>query len=269
MDNQFVEAALFEHRFWLQIMGDHARFIFSNLYPKENKAINNALYFVNSYDALLDEARKELTFEEIAILSKRASDLTKQLKMFKLDLLKSKLLGEIILNLNDTLLNHMVNELEEYEKVLADLLKNQMPRLMNPISYHLMWLLDSMGHASIIMGKLDNVENELIMQSVKFRERFNDLYMKSMEFAGYMRTGLRSFPALNRLNNEAAIETKVFMDFLNDLRVFALKEQLLGTLTPLILDHYYREECYYLYKLAFITGTKLPECDPTNPRIAK
>jgi len=268
MNNQFVDSALFEHRFWLQIMGDHARFIFSNLYPRENKALNNALYFIKSYDALLEEARKQLSIEEISLLTKNAYELTKQLKSFKLDLLKRKLLGEIILNLNDTLLNHMLNELEEYEKVLAYLLKNQIPRLMNPISYHLMWLLDSMGHASIVMGKLDNVEAELIAQSIRFKQQFNDLYIKSVEFAGYMRTGLRSFPALNRLNTEAIFETKVFMDFLNDLKTFALKEQLLGTLTPLILDHYYREECYYLFKLAFVTGTKLPECDPTNPRIA-
>lgn len=267
IDRQFVDVALFEHRFWLEIMGDHGRFIYSNLYPKEVKAQNNALFFINSYDALLNEARKELTIEELSILTKNASELTKQLKSFKLELLKRKLLGEIILNLNDTLLNHMLNELQEYEKVLVYLLKNQVPRIQNPISYHLMWTLDSMGHASIIIGKLDNVESALIAESIKFKQQYNDLYIKSVEFAGYMRTGLRNFPALNKLNRDAIFETKVFMDFLNDLRAFALKKELLGTLTPLILDHYYREECYYLVNLAFATGTTLPDCDPTKPRV--
>lgn len=59
------------------------------------------------------------------------------------------------------------------------------------------------------------------------------------------------------------------MEFLNDLRAFALKEELLGTLTPLILDHYYREECYYLVNLAFATGTPLPDCDPIKERVPK
>jgi hypothetical protein len=33
------EEALFEHRFWLQILGDHARFILNALSPKEKKIL--------------------------------------------------------------------------------------------------------------------------------------------------------------------------------------------------------------------------------------
>lgn len=31
-------------------------------------------------------------------------------------------------------------------------------------------------------------------------------------------------------------------------------------------DHMFREECYYLTKLAMVAGTKNPTCDSTKPR---
>lgn len=35
----FDQVALFEHRFWLQVLGDHARFIFDTLSPQETEEI--------------------------------------------------------------------------------------------------------------------------------------------------------------------------------------------------------------------------------------
>lgn len=33
----FEKTAVFEHRFWLQILGDHARFIFNSLSPPKQQ----------------------------------------------------------------------------------------------------------------------------------------------------------------------------------------------------------------------------------------
>ena len=43
-NNDFYQSGLFEHRFWLQIMGDHARFIFYSLAPSETKQIRCPLW---------------------------------------------------------------------------------------------------------------------------------------------------------------------------------------------------------------------------------
>ncbi len=37
-----MEVALFQHRFWLQILGEHARFIHNDLGLKESREIEKA-----------------------------------------------------------------------------------------------------------------------------------------------------------------------------------------------------------------------------------
>lgn len=41
-DKNYVSAALLEHRFWLQILGDHARFLYHSLSPSEKGEIERA-----------------------------------------------------------------------------------------------------------------------------------------------------------------------------------------------------------------------------------
>ena len=66
----------------------------------------------------------------------------------------------------------------------------------HPVHYHNIWLLDAVGHAGFIHCSLDEVENELREKSKCFKIDFEGLHQKAMEFKGYLRTGLESFPAL-------------------------------------------------------------------------
>jgi hypothetical protein len=87
---------------------------------------------------------------------------------------------------------------------------------------------------------------------------------------GYLRTQLISFPSLNRLNDQAALAIKNFTEFLDNLRDQKMDNKVLGTLMPLMADHMYREECYYLWKLSQTTDTvRKPDCDPARPRISE
>ena len=58
----------------------------------------------------------------------------------------------------------------------------------------------------------------------------------------------------------------MFKKFLKELEELVRSKKVLGSLQPLLLDHMYREECYYLTKLSFVSEVKAPECDPTKPR---
>ena len=49
----YLQVALFEHRFWLQILGDHSRFILNALSPTETKEIQIAENFIPIFDQLL------------------------------------------------------------------------------------------------------------------------------------------------------------------------------------------------------------------------
>jgi len=260
---------LFEHRFWLQILGDHARFILNSLSPKETFEVERAEQFVQQFDQLLGQARNQLTDNDLRTLNRSAHQHALEIRNFKLHILQKQLIGNITVELPPTFFNHMVNEVEEYLRILRYGLSGEAPTPFHPVHYHFLWLPDASGHAASLANSLDTVEAKLINQSYEFKDHFDSLYLKAVEIAGYMRTSLKEFPALIQLNHETQIEIYIFQQFLTELEELKLTHRLLGTLMPLIPDHMYREECYYITKLAQISSVEAPECDPTKPRISQ
>lgn len=267
LDNFNDSSLLFEHRFWLQILGDHSRFLIGALPSTEVKLIEKSNEFKNIFDSLLNTSRQNLNSEKISELTTLAYDAAKSIRSFKLHIITNQIAGDVKINLPPTFINHMVNEVEEYLKILNFYLNKKDDFLLNPIHYHLLWLSDGSGHADSIASTLDMSEKKLIKISKKFSKNFEDLYLKSVEFKGYQRTGVKNFPALDQLNESANSEMDLFKSFLEHLKMSVMDKETLGTLIPLTLDHMYREECYYQTKLSKVSNIKPPDCDPTKPRI--
>ncbi|ULM99401.1 DUF2935 domain-containing protein [Peribacillus frigoritolerans] len=264
--NEFVEkTARFEHRFWLQILGDHARFIHESLAPVEVEYIEIASEFIQIFDTLLGKANSE----EISQLTATAEQETLRFREFKLCLLKEHLVGKIKIHLSPSFINHMVNELEEYLRLLKYFNENQMPPVFHELHHHLLWLLDAAGHAGTISSNMDDVEKRLKEKSEQYKKHFNDFYLKAVEMAGFLRTNLSTFPALEKMNADVTLEVKFFQRFLLELEELDLSAQALGTFSPLMADHMWREECYYLTKLAESTDMEKPNCDPAKPRLVE
>lgn len=259
-------AALFEHRFWLQVLGDHGRFIYHSLSSNEQQEIDKSLTFIRIFDHLLERSHQDLQVIDIAELNQQAIQHTEELRIFKLHLLHRYLTGKIFMSLPPTFINHMINELDEYRRILHSLLSNELPPSLNPVYHHLIWLLDAIGHADTMTSSLDMVENKLKEKSRLFSKQFTDFYIKAIEMAGYLRTSLHHFPALSRFNGEVELEIILFKRFLEELKELRLNNLALGKLPPLMADHMAREECYYLIKLSQISEVKYSDCDPTAPR---
>lgn len=259
------EQSWFEHRFWLQILGDHSRFIYNALSPIELKDIQIASKFIHQFDQLLTLARKQSA--ALAELNKQAYELTEQLRLFKLNLLDRLLLGKLKIGLTPTFINHMVNELEEYVRILSSLLAGKGVPQFSSLHHDLLWLQDASGHAASLAMDLDAVEKRLIKKSQKFEKHFTQYYMKAIELVGYFRTMRDRYPALGKFHNDINLEMKVFMAFLKELEELELGEELLSRIDPLMPNHMYREECYYLLKLSQSGDIAQPDCDPAIPRI--
>ncbi|MET3292412.1 UNVERIFIED_CONTAM: hypothetical protein ABID98_005109 [Brevibacillus sp. OAP136] len=258
---------LFEHRFWLQILGDHARFIHQSLAPVEKTEIEQASNFIGSFDSLLAYARTNLSDDELQSLTQQANELTRFFRDFKLHLLERHLVGKISISLPPTFLNHMVNELEEYLRILSYYLSTGGIPSFQAIHHHLLWLSDAVGHAATITSLLDMVEHDSQQKSNRFTKQFEHFYLKAIELAGYLRTNVKDFPALNRFNRQAEMEIQLFQVFLHELTEMRLQDELLGVLSPLMADHMSREECYYLMKLSEVSDVRTPDCYPTRPRL--
>ncbi|WP_423798611.1 DUF2935 domain-containing protein [Neobacillus sp. SAB-20_R2A] len=263
MNDTFAKTANFEHAFWLQILGDHSRFIYEALAPVQKEEIEKAVNFIGIFDSLLNQVNTA----DPKQLAAQAEPEVMRLREFKLDMLSKHLIGKIKIHLSPTFLNHMVNELEEYVRILKHLKAGQVPPVYHEVHHHLVWLLDAAGHSDAISSNLDGVEKKLREKSDKFTKDFEAFYLKAVEMAGYLRTNLAAFPALAKFNADATLEIKLFQNFLKEIEELELSKEALGTFAPLMADHMWREECYYLTKLAEAANMEMPNCDPTKPRL--
>ena len=262
------EGPWFEHRFWLQIMGDHARMIEGVLAPVEQADVTQAAQFRRLFDDLLATARGQEDPARLSELNERAAHAVSALRSFKLSLLERLLLGKVRIGFTPTFLNHMVNELEEYQRILTALLAGKPVPVFHPLHHDLLWLQDAIGHAAGLGSDLDLTEQQLIEKARTFQQHFEGLYLKAVEMAGYVRTGLGDYPAFRKYHTDVDLEMRIFMHFLHELEEMQLNAESLDRITPLIPDHMYREECYYLTKLAQSGMVSLPDYDPAQPRVA-
>ncbi|AGK54351.1 hypothetical protein B1NLA3E_13015 [Bacillus sp. 1NLA3E] len=262
MVGDFDKSAKLEHGFWLQILGDHARFIHDSLAPSEKQNIETANYFIQTFDRWLGR----LATTDFVHLSVRAAEEANKFRTFKLEILSKLLQGNIKIHLSPTFVNHMLNELEEYIRILTYLRRGEIPPVFHELHHHTVWLLDATGHAGAIDSNLDQVEKKLKEKSMDYFKQFQDFYLKAVEMTGYLRTNLAEFPALRKFNDDISLEMNLFMNFLRELEELGLGHQALGTFAPLMADHMAREECYYLTKVAESAKIMMPNCDPTKPR---
>ncbi|WP_347551683.1 DUF2935 domain-containing protein [Pseudalkalibacillus hwajinpoensis] len=260
----FEDSAAFEHQFWLQILGDHARFIRDSLYPNEVEKVREAEKFIQLFDDYLEKARSSTDF---AALTNEVAPKVRSFRRYKLTLLERQLNGDVGIHLSPTFFNHMVNELEEYLLVIAYLGKGEAPPVFHELHHHMLWLLDASGHAGAINDQLDGVEKRLKNRSNAFVKAFDHFYLKAVELTGYLRTELNQFPALSRFNRDVELEMHIFQTFLKELEEMELTDELLGTFSALMADHMAREECYYLLKVAESTHGKWPGCNPVKKRV--
>ena len=259
------EQAWFEHRFWLQILGDHSRFITNALAPEEKQDIRLAESFIQWFDGALEAARTHSI--PLTELTAKAHNAATRLRAFKLDLLDRRLMNTVAVALTPTFLNHMVNELEEYVRVLNSLMEGKGVPAYPSLHHDLLWLPDASGHAAAIAMDLDAVEKRLIKQSRKFEKHFDGFYLKAIELTGYFRTLKEHYPALSKFHADVNMEMAVFMNFLKELEELGLSDELLSRIDPLLPDHMFREECYYLLKLSQSGSVPQPDCDPAKPRL--
>ncbi len=265
--SNMIDSALSEHRFWLQIMGDHSRFIFFSLAPTESEYIITAQEFIILFDQLLDQANKTCSKPELESLNRKAYEATYRLREFKIELLSMSLTSDLRSHLPPSFYNDMLNELEEYLFIINSMMHGHSP-LQHTLYYHMLWLTDAIGHAAYIAAELDFIELDSIRLTEEFRQQFQDLDTKAFLLNGYLRTRLSNFPSLERFNEQVWNAMKNFMEFLEEIRDQKVDGRILGTIMPLVADHMFREECYYMLKLSQCTNNiREPEYDPASPRL--
>lgn len=241
-----------EHAFWLQLLGDHMRFVQRSLSYSESEYALQAGHYVTLFDTLYAQSVDYLP--EIA--QKRfwdtAYNAAQQERTFLLSLLRRMLQGDLCINLAPGFLNQMANEAEEYLRILDHIKKNTDSR-MHPIHYHLLFLLNCSISADGININIDPLERSLLRVCHRHARKFDNLYLKSIEHMGFLRTGLPDYAGLRRLNKNVLDELASFASFLLELEDSLKSREILGTLCRLYVNHIYRKACYYACRLSDVS----------------
>lgn len=227
-----------EHNFWLRILSDHLDFIYDALCPEETQYIN-----------LADQLSNDLASIRNSYDPREILNLVSQIKEFKTKLLQDKVENAVKINLPPTFISHMLNELEEYVKILTHLIQNGTLPPVNLLQFHKLWLLDIIGHLDTIKSNLDPVEKLLKEKAHDIKCTFKPLFNKTLEFIDYFKHGIESLPALGELSNTSYNETVVYLSFIQELNNLLQVKRALGTITHQMLNHMFLEQNYYIGKL--------------------
>ncbi len=240
---------LSEHRFWLQNLAEHARFLFYAIAPNEKGELHRLQTFILDFDNLLGLSNRHLSAKDFDEFQQNAYKQTKLFQACKLELLAIALSGRLNMHIPILRINHMLNEDEEY-LFMADSFRQGMVPMFYPIHYHLLWLLNTAVQVGEIASALDRAENELLEQVQTYEALFKKLFLKAIELNGLTRTKLNTFPALEALQLQAENTLSALEGFLENLHKLRSDGSALGCLNPLTISHLMRECAYYRLKLS-------------------
>jgi hypothetical protein len=230
----------FENKFFLQILGDHARFIHKSLSPTEEELIEDTIYARDAADELLERARGNRSINNI-------DDFLGSINDLKTEVASRLLTGEIDINMDATFVNHMRNELDEYRKILDGV------EPVNTIPVHKLWLLDAAGHSDALICRLDPTEELRRKRLKKLKKHFDKLFHQTLEFEGFQRF-VDEWPAISALDEKSETHIRLFINDLEELFEGRQAKTILGIFPILMPDHMIREENYYLFNISRFNG---------------
>lgn len=235
-----------ENQFWLRVFRDHSQFILETLVPRETALISQAQKYYQIFDQLLQKACTG------ADLREDAGQAVMQFRCFKLGIIDLQLAGQVPINLPPGAINEMLDEADEYLRLLGVLPK---PGPVNEAAYlihqHLLWLPNNAAHAALVRSQLDPGEHNLFKINDRFYKLFHMQEDKVMELKGLMRDNPRMVPSLLYTTRESAIITQEFLQSQENYRELRATAQVLAISPPLLADHFALEAAYYLEKIGY------------------
>lgn len=261
-----------EHRFWLEILQDHAYFVRDHLSPVEQQAVLTAQRYIDSFQSLLAEL---VTLERpgawespaYAAFAAKAAPVAEGYFRFEGSMQRLRLENRIDLNLTPTYLNGTLNENQEYVRILSYAVRGQTYAPLPLVDLMDLWLEDQLGHALLLANVLDPGEAGLLARTAEFTASFRALFTQNELIRGYLRFSPANLPVQIRLAREALEAVQGFNSLVISVIRLYRGTELLSRTTLRFLEHHLPETCYFMRKLAeFIPGSPpMTNCSLTKP----
>ncbi|MGE5486137.1 MAG: DUF2935 domain-containing protein [Ignavibacteriales bacterium] len=232
-------------KFWLRILRDHTVFIFDNLGPAEQAAICQARALQAAFERLLAQA---------PVNPAEAATATVSLIEFKRSLLQRLLNCQITIHLQASDLNHMINEAQEFLRVLGCIAPIQGPVPVHVLHLLRLWIPDAGGHSSMLYHVLDSNESRLVRELRRFEKEFSMLYLKVIGKTEMFDRLRACFPSICHTAEEGAGLVRSHIDFLEQLGGLIGGCRVETTGSAAMVDHMIAEETHFLAHLVAYMG---------------
>ncbi|MFB9328207.1 DUF2935 domain-containing protein [Paenibacillus aurantiacus] len=244
-----------EHRFWVEILQDHAYFVRDHLSVAEQAAIRNAQFYIDAFQSLfakLHALDKNGGYDNPAYVTFAKEVWPVASGYFQLEgsLQRGRIANQVNLNLSPTYLNGTLNENQEYLRMLGYMIQGQTPAPLPLVELMDLWLEDQLGHAILLINVLDPGEGGIRARAERFLDAFRLLFSQNEIIRGYLRFSPPGIPVQLRLARETLVAVNGFYDFVLEIIKLYRTTALLEKTTLRFLEHHLPETCYFIRKLA-------------------
>jgi hypothetical protein len=255
-----------ENRFWLQILGDLATFLYQHIPVGESETAEAMDYFTR-LEALYNRALMNLDDKALAQLNQDAYKEVSSFRAFILNILRKMLNEGFYVSLKINVLNALVNLVERYLYELYHFIHNKKLEI-DPIESDLLWLLFLKEQSRYIADQTGYFKNNLKRNAEYYINSFDQFYDDALILKGLYRTGSTDFELTKQFRSELYDLLNNFADYLSSLVQLQQKNLLPGTMPLLELDFAQRVLCYYFILESNAAGKKAPNCNFLRKRLS-
>ncbi|WP_325176790.1 DUF2935 domain-containing protein [Paenibacillus alkalitolerans] len=261
-----------EHRFWVEILGDHARFVRDALSPEEAGWVAAAQAYIGDFRRLresLSGLPPSAPASSAAMIrfAVESQGTAASYYRFEGGLQHLRIFNRVNLDLTPSFLNGTLNENQEYLRLLSFYVQGLNPAPL-PLSELLdLWLGDQLGHALLLSRILDPVEIPLIERAEAVIRELQSHLVKNQAIKGYLRFTPPNFPLQMNFGGQVARSVAVFYNLVLEVISLYKESEVLNKTTLRFLEHHIPETCYFMQKLARFNRSFLtiPDCPLTKP----
>ncbi len=227
--------------FWLGILRDHTIFIYNSLGPSEKEAARRAESLRYIFENLMKNPGGAAAGD--------AARATRELIMFKTNLLARCLHCQVVIHLNPSDLNVMINEALEFFRILGELPPLSQDRAARLLHLMRLWIPDAATHSAMLYRVLDPDEHKLLQELQNYEWNFNLMFLKTILKTQMYEKLAADFPSLYEMIPEARQSVESHIVLLNAMERRLESCTVENTGSPLMADHMLREERYFLNQL--------------------
>lgn len=261
-----------EHLFWLEVLEDHAHFLRDYLSPEETRWWREAERFFPSFREAIARAEAlpssvPASSAEMQAFGAAVYPLADAYCKLEGHMQHLRLLNQVNLNLTPSYFNGTIGENREYLRQLSYWAQGMPAPPLSLTQLLDLWIEDQLGHAVLLHGLLDPVEQALGAEANRYASLFSSYMVKNRAMQSYERFTPPGFPAETRFAAEVLASVKDFYAFVQRVVAAYIGTELLSKATLRFLEHHFPESCYFMRKLAvFVPGApSFADCPLRRP----